>query len=163
MLSKQVEIRGSIRNSIRYRIQSPELTKESRSIDRAENLTKLKGVSTQKSSWIPKFTNQESRHKVGLKSRRLRTRITPKPVRIIYWEISSSSTGSTRNQDQFVFVFVETDRPGFFKVNSFKSDNKVMKFLLISYRKSDIWKTRLIGKIITDQVQVQVQVFGITK
>jgi hypothetical protein len=26
-------------------------------------------------------------------------------------------------------LFVETDRPGFFKVNSFKSDNKVMKFL----------------------------------
>jgi hypothetical protein len=49
MLSKQIEIRGSIRYSIRYRIQSPELTKE-------------------------------SRHKVGLKSRRLRTKITPKPV-----------------------------------------------------------------------------------
>ena len=35
MLSKQVEIRGSILD--RYRTRSPDLTKESRSIDRAEN------------------------------------------------------------------------------------------------------------------------------
>jgi hypothetical protein len=105
-------VNKSIRYSIRYRIQSPELTKESRSIDRAENLTELKGVSTQKSSWIPKFTNQESRHKVGLKSRRLRTRITPKPVPRSLTERSvcgrslhsSSSTGSIKVQDPVCVV-----------------------------------------------------------
>ena len=56
-MSKQVEIRGSIRYSIE--------TKESRSIDRAENHgAERKGVLTQE---------------VELKPRRLRTRITPKP------------------------------------------------------------------------------------
>ena len=97
-----------------------------------------------KSSWIPKFTNQESWHKVGLKSRRLRTKITPKPVRITYWEISSSSTGSTRNQDQFVFVFVETNRPGFsVKVSSQITGNEVSFNFLSKIRRH--WKTRLIG------------------
>jgi hypothetical protein len=97
-----------------------------------------------KSSWIPKFTNQESRHKVGLKSRRLRTKITPKPVRITYWEISSSSTESTRirtclnllRRNQVVFVFVKYGPTRIFS-QYFQSDNKVMKFL-ISYRTSDI-------------------------
>ena len=87
---------------------------------------------------------KESRHKVGLKSRRLRTKITPKPVRITYWEISSSSTESTRirtclnllRRNQVVFVFVKYGPTRIFS-QYFQSDNKVMKFL-ISYRTSDI-------------------------
>jgi hypothetical protein len=55
---------------------------------------------------------------------------------------------------------VRTD-PDFQSVFSQITGNEVS---LISYRKSDInGKTRLIGNIIADQVQVQVQVFGITK
>jgi len=43
-----------------------------------------------------------------------------------------------QDQNQFVvFVFIETDEPRFFS-QYFSSDNKVMKFLLISYRKSDV-------------------------
>jgi hypothetical protein len=56
LLSKQVEIRGSIRYSIE--------TKESRSIDRAENIKELNARSLDT--------------KVELKPIRLRTRINPK-------------------------------------------------------------------------------------
>jgi LPS sulfotransferase NodH len=115
LLSKQVEIRGSIRYSIK--------TKESRSIDRAENIKSwTQGILTRKSSW-----NQY----VGEPG------LILKPVRITYWEISSSSTGSTRNQDQLSFV----NDPDF--QSMFHVREQVTKFLLISYRKSD-WKTRLI-------------------
>ncbi len=77
---------------------------------------------------------------------------------------SSSSTGSTRNQNQFVvFVFVETDRPGFLVNISVQITGNEVFFNFVSKIRHH-WKTRLIG-IITDQVQVQVkvQVFGITK
>ena len=127
MLSKQIEIRGLIRYSIRYRTRSSDLTKESRSIDRAENLTELKGVLTQK---------------VELKSRSLRTRITSKPVPRSLTEKgsvrgrslqSSSSTGSTRIRISLLCsCSLRTDRPGFFEPIISSLNNQVMKFPLLS-------------------------------
>jgi hypothetical protein len=135
MLSKRPR-RGSIRYSIRYRIQSPELTKE-------------------------------SRHKVGLKSRRLRTKITPKPVPRSLTEegsvrgrslhhlpdqpgtrISLCSCSLRRTDPYFskvVFVFVETDRPGFFKpIFQVESGNEVSLTLIINDQTLEV---RLIGII----------------
>ncbi len=95
--------------SIRYRTQSPDLTKESRSIDRAEteNLTEL--------------DTKESRHEIELKSevrepevltqswaesRRLRTRITPKPV-----QKSLTEEGSVRGRS-LQHIHHPPDQPG---------------------------------------------------
>ena len=123
------ETRYDTRYDTGYKVRTR--TKESRSIDRAEteNLTELNArsldtkVELNPDVWGP-----------GLLLNQFRITYWR---RISSWTISSSSTGSTRNQDQFVFVFFETNRPGFFS-QCFKSDNKVMKFLLISYQKSDV-------------------------
>jgi hypothetical protein len=123
-LSKQVEIRGSIRYSIE--------TKESRSIDRAENIKELNARSLDT--------------KVELKPIRLRTRINPKtsseslieegsvcgrslPIFIIY------RINQTGTRISLCSCSLKRTDPDFFS-QCFKSDNKVMKFL-ISYRTSD--------------------------
>jgi hypothetical protein len=62
------------------------------------------------------------------------------------------------NQDQLC-VFVAYGPTRIFS-KSIVSSQITGNEVLISYRKSDIWKTSLIGNIITDQVKVQV--FGIT-
>ena len=143
MLSKQVEIRGSIRYSIQYRIritepelsldnrtQSPDLNqKESWSIDRAEteNQSWTQGVSTRKSSW-----NQFQNH------------LLKKDQFVNDLFQSSSSTGSTRTRiscSLFRFVCVRTNPDFSVNVSVLITGNEV--YVLISYRKSDIWKTRL--------------------
>ena len=124
MLSKY-QSRYEARYSIRYRI--PKSGPELRSLDQLIEL-KLRTRSLQRSLDT----------KVELKSRRLRTRITPKPVPRSLTEEgsvrgrslqSSSSTGSTKTRISYS-LFVETNRPGF-SVNIFSqiTGNEV----LISY------------------------------
>jgi len=92
-------------------------------------------------NWESQGAERSLDKKVELKQFRLRTK-TLSQFQITYWRrisswtISSSSTGSTRNQDQFVFVFVETNQPGFFS-RCFMSD-KGNEVSLISYRTSDV-------------------------
>ena len=99
-------------------------TKESRSIDRAktENQSWTQGVSTRKSSW-----NQFQNHL--LKKDQFVDDLFN--IYIIY-RINQPEPGSV-----CVCIRLRTDRTRIFKSN-FKSDNKVMKFLLISYRTSDV-------------------------
>ena len=139
ILYLQVQILDTklFRIRVRVRITEPESSLDtghkypdlkSRSNDRTENesWTQRSLEKVELNSEVP---DQESRHKVGLKSRRLRTRINPKTSSESLIEEgsvrgrslqSSSSTGSTRNQDQLQFV----NEPGFIKSQYFKSDNR---------------------------------------
>ena len=108
ILYLQVQILDTklFRIRIRVRITEPES-----SLDTGHKYPDLKSRSNDRTE--NEIWTQRSLDKVGLKSRRLRTRITPKPVpRSLIEEgsvrgrslQSSSSTGSTRNQDQLSFV-----------------------------------------------------------
>ncbi len=179
MLSKQVEIRGSIRYSIQYRIritepelsldnrtQSPDLNqKESWSIDRAEteNLTELNARSLDT--------------KVELKSIRLRTKILSQfqehllkkdqfvddvfNIFIIYRINQDQDLSKPLKEEPVVCVrCVRTDPDFSVNISVQITGNEVS---LISYRKSDIWKTRLIGNIITDQIRLRFRYLVLTK
>ena len=128
----QVEIRGSIRYSIRYRIRSPELTKKSRSIDRAETENQdwtQRSLDT-KLSWTQPVPNHLLKKDQFVDDLFSLNHLPDQPVRSESRNLSKSC----------VFVAYEPTR--IFQ-SMFHVREQVTKFLLISYRKSD-WKTRLI-------------------
>jgi hypothetical protein len=147
MLSKQVEIRGSIRYSIQYRIRitEPELSLDNR---------------TQSPDLNQKESQHESRAEISSKITYWR--------RISLWTISSNlhhlpdqlgtCLTSHGGPESVCCVRVHWDEHTRIFQSNFQVRQQVTKFNFVSNIRRH-WKTRLIRSI-TEQVQVQVQVFG---